>query len=389
MAINPNILFITTDQMRKDAVGCYKNPVIYTPVLDGLAERGVRFERMFTAYPVCAPNRVSMITGRYPSIHHVTNNGIYLPETEVTLMSILRDAGYRTYGAGKMHFGPQWNFPADGSPLIDPDPALAINPQPPEGAFPWHGFDRVMLSEDHRMGPYGDYLAGHGYNVWDELHSASYPQSATEASPFPEEHHQTTWITNQALRMLDEHPAEEPFFLWLSFVHPHHPFNPPSPYDQMYDPADMPLPVWHPGEVELWPDAYRDKYFAKGNGHEAVGLNQFKEEDWRRIKAYYYGMVSQIDKNIGRVLENLEEKGLMENTLVVFTSDHGEMLGDHHLLFKGTTYDCVTNVPFIIQLPGGRFAGEARNQLCSTIDLMPTILELTGVNRLNHPLSRE
>ena len=374
-----NILFITADQLRKDAIGCCGNLVIQTPVLDGLAKRGVRFERMFAAYPVCAPNRASMITGRYPTIHRVKNNGVYLPEGELTLMEILRRAGYHTYGAGKMHFGPQWKFTPDGSPLVDPSPELAINPQPEAGAYPWYGFERVMLTEDHRMGPYGDTLKQHGYNVWDELHSASFPQSATQPSPFPEELHQTTWITDRALEMLAENPKEDPFFLWVSYVHPHHPFNPPAPYDSMYDPQDMPLPVWHPGEVELWPEAYRQKYFADGNGHEAVGLNRFTDKDWQRIKAFYYGMISLIDKNIGRILDALRKNGQLENTLVVFTADHGENLGDHHLLFKGTTYDCVTNVPFIIATSDGRAAGQQRDLLCSTIDLMPTILELAGI----------
>jgi arylsulfatase A-like enzyme len=179
--------------------------------------------------------------------------------------------------------------------------------------------------------------------------------------------------------MLEVHPDDSPFFLWVSYVHPHHPFNPPKPYDTMYDPADMPPPVWHPGEVELWPDAYRRKYFAHGDGHEAVGLNTFTDEDWARIKAYYYGMVSQIDKNIGRILDRLEKSGVLENTIIVFTSDHGENLGDHHLLFKGTTYDCVTNVPFILATPDRKGAGESRDLLCSTIDLTPTLLDLAGV----------
>ena len=191
----PNILFIMTDQNRKDALGCYGNSVIRTPNIDDLAARGVRFERMFAAYPVCAPNRASIITGRYPSVHRLRSNGMRLPASETTLMQMLHAEGYATAGFGKMHFGPQWHFPADGSPISDPDPSTAIDPQPREVEFPWYGFDRVALTEDHRMGPYGRYLAEHGYNVWDELHSASYPQHATVRSAFPEEYHQTTWIT--------------------------------------------------------------------------------------------------------------------------------------------------------------------------------------------------
>jgi arylsulfatase A-like enzyme len=344
---------------------------------------------MFAAYPVCAPNRASLITGRYPSVHRLRTNGQRLPEDEVTLMEVLRDAGYATYGAGKMHFGPQWEWPADGQPIQDPDPSTAISPQPPDDAYPWYGFDHVALTEDHRIGPYGDYLAAQGYNVWDELHSASYPQSATVRSPFPEEHHQTTWITDRAIDYLGERPADRPFFLWVSYVHPHHPFNPPAPYDTLYDPAEMPLPVWDESEVQRWPEAYRRKFYVLGEGHEAVGLSAFTAADWQRIKAYYYGMITQIDANIGRLLDVLQRQGQLDNTIVLFTADHGENLGDHRLLFKGTTYDCVTNVPAIIRWPedvqpGGANAGKirpgsSRDLLCSTIDLMPTLLELTGV----------
>ena len=379
MPDRPNILFLMADQLRADALGCYGNPIVQTPNLDALAEQGVRFERMFGAYPVCAPNRASIVTGRYPSVHRLRANGRRLPQSELTLMQVLRDQGYATYGTGKMHFGPQWHFPADGGPIIDPDPATAISPQPGDDEYPWYGFERVALTEDHRMGPYGEYLAEHGYNVWDELHSASYPQSATERSPFPEEHHQTTWITERAIDMVDQHPGDRPFFLWVSYVHPHHPFNPPAPYDAMYRPQDMPLPVWDEGEVAGWPEAYRRKFHALGEGHEAVGLDGFTDDDWRRIKAYYYGMISQIDVNVGRLMDTLRRQGQLENTITVFTTDHGENLGDHRLLFKGTTYDCVTRVPFVVSWPGCASAGEVRDPLCSSIDILPTVLDLAGV----------
>ena len=374
----PNILLLMCDQLRQDALGCYGNPIVRTPHIDALAGQGVRFDNMFAAYPVCAPNRASIVTGRYPSVHRLRTNGQRLPKTEQTLMQILRNSGYATYGTGKMHFGPQWKWPADGQPIKDPDPSTAISPQPPEDAYPWYGFDRVALTEDHRMGPYGDYLAAHGYNVWDELHSASYPQSATVRSPFPEEHHQTTWITDRALDLLGEHPADRPFFLWVSYVHPHHPFNPPAPYDTLYNPDEMPLPVWDEAEVEGWPEAYRHKYFALGSGHEAVGLCDYCDDDWRRIKAYYYGMISQIDANVGRLLEALRARGELDNTLILFTADHGENLGDHRLLFKGTTYDCVTQVPFVVR-PPETVPPTTRELLCSSIDILPTVLDLAGV----------
>lgn len=375
----PNILFITCDQLRKDALGCYNNPIIRTPNIDRLAERGVRFERVYTAYPICAPNRATLATGRYPSVHGVKTNGVFLPKQEVTMMEILRQRGYATYGVGKMHFGPQWRFPEDGSPLTDPEPHLAINPQPEVWELPWYGFEQVMLTEDHRVGPYGDYLKRHGYDVWADPHSFTSPQHISVRSVYPEEHHQTTWVGDRSIEFLEMHPLDRPFFMWTSFVHPHHPFTPPAPYDALYDIEKMPLPVWDPAEVEGWPEAYRKTYLRYGGSYDAIGMFQVTDAEWQRIKAFYYGMVSLIDKQVGRIVETLARRGLLENTLIVFTSDHGEMLGDHHMVFKGTTYDCITNMPLIITRPNEPSPGAVRETLACSTEVMPTILDVVGV----------
>ncbi|MFW6038949.1 MAG: sulfatase [bacterium] len=376
----PNVLLIMADQLRADALGCSGNPVDATPNIDALAARGVSFDRVFTAYPVCAPNRGSVATGCYPSVHGLSTNGVPLPSTRPTLMETLRQNGYATYGAGKMHFGPQWRFPPDGSPLVNPGAELAVDPQPKPEALPWYGFEQVMLTEDNRVGPYGRYLERHGYDVWADPHSFTYPQHACVRSAYPEEHHQTTWIADRSIDFLEQHDVDQrPFFLWCSFVHPHHPFNPPAPYDTMYDPVDMPAPKSHADEFDRWPEAYRYKHTATQDGHEAIGMHQLAERDWKRIRAFYYGMVSLIDKQVGRLVDGLRRRGVLENTLIVFTSDHGEMLGDHGLLFKGTTFDEVTRTPLIIAHPDGAHAGQKRSVLGCTIDLMPTILDLCDI----------
>jgi len=375
----PNILFITCDQLRKDTLGCYGDPVVQTPNIDRIAENGVRFERLFTAYPVCAPNRASLATGRYPTINGVCHNGVFLPDTELTMMEVLRRRGYATYGVGKMHFGPQWRFPPNGGPLKDPLPEWAVDPQPEGWELPWHGFDQVQITEDHRVGPYEHYLADHGYDVWSDPHSFTYPQHISQRSVYPEEHHQTTWIGDRSLDFLEGHPEGQPFFLWTSFVRPHHPFVPPAPYDTMYDPAEMPLPRWEEGEAELWPAAYQHKHTATEGGHEAIGMDKIPASEWQRVRAFYYGMISLIDKQVGRILAHLEDRGLLDNTLIVFTSDHGEMLGDHHLVFKGTTFDEVTNVSLMVSGPGVDGMGCIRYTLASSIDVMPTVLELAGI----------
>lgn len=374
----PNIILITCDQLRKDALGCYGNPVVQTPNIDRLASRGVRFERIFTALPTCAPNRASLATGRYPSINGLSENGRSLPLSEVTLMQALRDSGYSTYGVGKMHFEPQWNFPPDGSPLKDPGPELAENPQPDQ--TPWYGFDKVWITEDHRVGPYADYLRAHGLDPWADPHSFTYPQHQCVRSAYPAKHHQTHWIADRSIEFLNEHQAGDPFFMWVSFVDPHHPFNPPAPYDTMYDPEEMPLPVWDESEVDGWPEFVRRKYSAVEGGHEAIGMCHIKDAEWQRIKAYYYGMVTFIDDQIGRIEEALSARGMLDNTIFVFTADHGELLGDHHLVFKGPHYDCVTNMPLFVTRPGETAAGESRRQIGNCIDVMPTILDLAAVD---------
>lgn len=378
----PNVLFITCDQLRRDTLGCYGDAVVRTPHIDALAERGVRFTQTFTAYPVCGPNRGSLVTGRYPSVHGLTHNGVILPKGETTLMEALRRRGYATYGVGKMHLGPQWRFPPDGGPLVDPTPDLAVNSQPEAWELPWYGFERILITEDHKVGPYEQYLNAHGYSIWDDPHSFSYPQHQCVRSAYPVEHHQTTWIGDRSVEFLEQHPAERPFFLWTSFVHPHHPFNPPAPYDTMYAPADMPAPRWREGEADRWPEAYRSKYYARRIGdrgdHEDIGMDTIPDEEWRRVRAYYYGMISLIDVQVGRLVDTLRRREMLENTIIVLTSDHGEMLGDHHLVFKGTTFDEVTGVPLIVARPGEGAAGAERDLLTSTIDIMPTILAAAG-----------
>lgn len=383
-----NVLLITADQLRADALGCYGNQVVATPHIDALARTGMCFDQVFTACPACAPNRAALCTGRYPSTNGVRLNGIPLPATELTMMEVLRRQGYRTYAAGKMHFGPQWNYPPNGDKLKDPGTELAVDPQPRPEEMPWHGFERVQITEDHRIGPYGRYLRKHGFDPWADPHSFTYPQSICARSVYPAKHHQTTWIANRGLDFIREHDAAKPFFAWVSFVHPHHPFTPPAPYDKTYDPDDMPLPVRSCVEQHHWPRDYSLKFHARSGSHEAVGMSGFDDSQWQTIKAFYYGMVSQIDEQVGRLIDMLEQRQLRERTIVVFTADHGEMLGDHGLLFKGCHFDQVTRMPLIISRPNGQSCGQRHDALASAIDLMPTLLDLCGVASPPHVQGR-
>jgi arylsulfatase len=376
MENKPNVLLIVCDQLRKDALGCYGNPVIRTPNIDRIAERGISFQNAYASYPVCAPSRGAMATGRYPSVNGLHTNGIVLPREELTFMEVLRRAGYATYGTGKTHLGPQWRKSKGADPVVN----LAVNPQPELWDMPWYGFEKVWLTEDNRVGPYGEYLEKQGYDLWADPHSFTYPQHITRVSSYPEKHYQSTWITDRAIDLLTEHTGNKPFFLLASFIDPHHPFVPPEPFDSMYEADDMPLPVWNESERKNWPAKYQDKFTATEGSHEAVGMCNLSDKILQKIKAHYYGMVSLIDKQVGRILEVLNKKGWLDNTIVIFTSDHGELLGDHRMLFKGCTYQCVMNVPFIISGPGIKAKKEFSKTLTVNIDIMPTILQYCNID---------
>jgi arylsulfatase len=378
----PDILLVTCDQLRKDALGCYGNSIVRTPVIDRLAGAGVRFENVFVASPVCAPNRGSIVTGRFPSVHGLSDNGCLLPASEITLMEVLRAAGYTTLGSGKMHFRPQWAFPPEGAPeVIGPeDLASAIDPQPQPWEFPYYGFTAGAFTEDNRVGRFAEYLRGEGLDPWADPHSFSPNQHATGRSAWPAECSQTSWIVRQAIELLEAHADERPpIFMWVSFVHPHHPFIAPAPFDTLYTGEPIPLPIWDPAEVDGWPTHYRERHYATDGDGEAIGMSELGDADWRRIKAHYWGMLSHIDDQLGRLLERWERRRGFDDTVVMFTSDHGEMLGDHHLLFKDTHYDCVTNVPLIVRSPDRSRAGEVSAAFAQSIDLMPTLLEHAGL----------
>jgi len=376
---SPNIVFITCDQLRADVLGCYGSHQAKTPNIDALAARGTVFDNAYVSSPVCAPNRASWATGQYPSAHGLSTNGIALDTASQTFMECLRRSGYQTAVAGKLHFKPQWSH-ARGDPSFATDVVSgkgADDPQPRPWDFPYYGFEQCALTEDHNAGSYASYLEANNYDPWQDPHSASYPQHVTQRSHVPVEHSKTNWITDRSIEFVDGFDHDRPFMLWTSYVHPHHPFVVPAPYDEMFKADQMDLPAWDEAAIEKWPEAYRAKYFAEGTGHEAIGMHKLADEDFLKIRAFYYGMVAHIDKQIGRLIHQLNTMPSDRETIIVFSSDHGEMLGDQHLLFKATHYRCVTRVPLVITLANQK--GKRCNSLTSAVDIMPTILEMAGV----------
>lgn len=342
----PNILLIMTDQHRMDAIGAYGNKVIRTPNLDSLAAGGVRFTNCWTQHPVCMPSRASIFTGRYPSSHGVRTNGIRLPKHEVTLAQALLDSGYQTFGAGKFHFIPHFPY---GTPL----PLMETHPEP------YYGFREFHLGEDGRSGEQW---------VWMEKNHPQYHRKPD--NQIPVELHNSSWVASHTVDFIRRAAKQEaPFFAFASFVDPHHAYNPPSPYREMYDPKDMPAPVLRPEEREDKPPHYNAMYdMYKGWG------------DPIRHRTQYYGEVTFIDDSVGRILKTLEELKVRDNTLIVFLSDHGDLLGDHHLFTKGPFhYRHCASVPLIVNMPGKAAASKVVDGIVQEIDVMPTILDLAGV----------
>ena len=334
-----NLLIVTNDQHRADALGCYGNPVVKTPVVDRLAAEGVRFENYFVHAPQCVPSRVSMHTGRYPHTHRVPSNAYMLPDSEQTIAKLLNAQGYRTACVGEMPFAPR-SYTG--------------------------GFQKVLANNSD----YDKFLAARGLKF-----PASEGPFQAAPVPWTEDLDETAFFSNHARAFIRAH-RDEPFFLHINYRRPHHPFNPPAPYDKMYLGAKFPPSHKRDGEMANKPPA-QQAALEKSVGFD---LRTMSAADLDRVKAYYYGMISQNDKYIGTVLDELKSTGLAGHTLVIFNADHGEMLGDHGLLFKGSyMYDEVVHVPCIMRAPGMIPAGTVVSGLVEEVDILPTILEVLGV----------
>ena len=414
----PNFLLFISDQHRVDYLGCYGHPILRTPQIDSIATRGVRFERFYVATPVCMPNRATLMTGRMPSVHGARSNGLPLSLRANTFVDALRAAGYATALVGKSHLQNFTGYPPifkrpqarPGIQVLDSSFAEAYksafdgsydqeHPKRWEAGhdfsmqLPFYGFEHVDLCTGH-----GDQVGGH-YYAWlksrrpdaDELrghrkqlpHDYICPQAFR--TPIPEELYPTTYIAEKSCEWLDRYAAgkrDGPFFLMTSFPDPHHPFTPPGRYWSMYDPQDMVLPAGNRNLARpvIWAMEQRESGKADTAGQAAFAVN---EREAREAMALSCGMIAMIDDAIGRVLGQLAACGLADNTVVIFTTDHGDFLGDHRLLLKGPAhYESITHVPFIWAEPGKR-AARRTDMLAGTLDIAPTILDRASVQTYN------
>lgn len=355
----PNVLILLADQHRFDCLGAYGNPDVRTPNIDRLAADGVRYENSFCAFPMCTPSRYSLLTGRYVHDHRGWDNSSTLSPQLGTFPRLFRAAGYKTKAVGKMHFTPTY---------------LDV------------GFDDLALAEQDGPGRWDDdyhrHLMRHGLADRNDLEDqrAEYRRQARKeywdtygalVSNLPDEHHSTTWIAERALESIQSWDANGGRLLMVGFIKPHHPFDPPAPWHAMYDPGKLALlPGWT-AETSAHDLGLERGYFPNDRLTTAC---------LRRVMAYYYATISHIDHQVGRLTAWLKGENLYDNTLIIYTADHGEYMGFHHMLLKGNhMYDPLVKVPLVIKWPGGRNAGTVAQRLVSNIDLAPTLCSAAGL----------
>jgi len=349
----PNILFLMTDQHRGDTLGAAGHPCVQTPNLDRIAKEGVRFRCAYTSTPSCTPARAGLLTGLSPWNHGMLGYNRVALKYRHELPQMLRDAGYYTTGIGKMHWHPQRNL---------------------------HGFHQTLLDESGRAES-PDFVSD--YRQWFRRVAPDLDPDATgigwndhraKAYVLPEELHPTRWTGDTAVEWLAGYRREEPFFLKVSFARPHSPYDPPARFMDMYAGAGIPLAL-----VGDW----AERNARRGEAYPMdLARGDLGPDAPLAARQGYYGNVTFIDEQIGRILRVLEQRGWMESTLILMTADHGDMLGDHHLWRKTYGYEGSARIPMLIRWPKGMIQakrGQVRSEVVELRDVLPTFLDAAGV----------
>jgi len=347
----PNLLFIWTDEQRADTMAAYGNTKIHAPNLNKLAKGSVVFEKAYVTQPVCTPNRSAVMTGLWPHTTGCVRNNIPLPADIPCLPELLNDSDYRTAYMGKWHLGDE--------------------------IFAQHGFQEWVSMEDGYSSYYSEgrdrgqrsnyhhFLIEHGYQP-----DSGSKFSRSFAARRPIEHCKPKFLELKACDFLRRH-RDEPFALYINFLEPHMPFF--GPLDNEHDPMEVELPANFADPLEEnEPLRYRVK---REYCRAKYGQN---EKDIRELIARYWGLVTQVDRSTGAILQTLEELGLAENTIVVYTSDHGDMMGSHHLVEKSVMYEEAVRVPWLMRIPWLKGTNRLIKNPVSHIDMMPTLLALLG-----------
>lgn len=375
-----NVVLILADQLRKDSLGCYGNPVARTPHLDRLAAEGVRFNRCYTANPICMPSRLSIFTGMYPRNHGLWTNGIMLEHERRTVATELAEQGYQTASFGKIHFEPTGAEADTGSRESKSYWEQAGDDDQWNG--PYWGFEHVELTIGHTsaVAHYGRwYRSKGGTPEMRRLHPATHA-AGSGVRLMPPELHDSAFVAERTCEFIKkERDPDRPFFVVASFPDPHFPFDPPESYADKYSPDHIIEPVGGPEDLATRPAHYRHHHLGQwgrdGIRPDAEAKTVTEAQRNERI-AYTYAMVELMDHSIGEILYTLEQENLMEETILVFLSDHGELLGDHGLWLKGPFfYEGLLSIPLLVAARGTVQPGVS-DELISSIDVFPTLCEL-------------
>ena len=347
----PNILLITTDQQRFDTLHAAGNPCIRTPHLNWLADTGIHFTSAYSDCPLCIPARATIMTGRHGYSLGLTRNreDVRPIESRLSLPGILAQAGYQTRAVGKMHFAPMRCH---------------------------YGFEHMELLEDYyrtmKKHPHLGVPMDHGMGQ-NEMEPAINTVSETGSL--------THWTVERSVDFLETRDETRPFFLWTSFAKPHPPFDPCRTYWELYANADVPEPIhgnWSE-RIEAIPEGFLQSTRLLNNVH------RFSRQVLQDIRRAYYACITQIDYNLGLLFARMREMGLFQNTLILFTSDHGEMLGDHHMGAKSVFFEGSAHVPLLVRMPGEVDDDPRRGIRCGKLaclaDVLPTCLGFAGVEK--------
>lgn len=360
-ARRPNILFVMTDQHRFDCLGINGNKIIKTPNLDRIGNEGANFRCAYSSTPTCTPARAGLLTGLSPWHHGMLGYGEVAKRYPLEMPRVLREAGYQTLMVGKTHWGTTRNGHGFHQMLLDEHCPCGNHPmlEAHERGVTPNGFRSDYESWFWREAPNLDpHATGLGWNDFD-------------GAPFalPEELHATRWTGDSAIRFLETYRGTDPFFLKVSFIRPHSPYDPPARWLNQYANADLPRQAVAP---------WAAKYEARNSSGPDIWHGRLSDEQVHRSRAAYYGSVSFVDEQVGRLLDALERSGRFEDTLILFTSDHGDMLGDQNLWRKSYAYDQSAHIPMMMRWPDGLLSGKRGQVIAQPVelrDVLPTLLD--------------
>lgn len=345
----PNLLLLMTDQHRADWLGCDGNRAVNTPNLDRIANEGVRFRNAYSSTPTCTPARAALLTGMSPWHHGMLGYGKVANAYPAEMPQLLRNSGYQTLGIGKMHWSPQRHL---------------------------HGFHNTILDESSRAeskefrSDYRAWFASQAPNLDPDATGIGFNDYTAKPYVLPERLHPTRWTADTAVNFLDTYHRAEPFFLKVSFARPHSPYDPPQRFWDMYKDADLPA-----ARAGKWADKYRPRNGPKDD----IWHGDMGPELVRRARIGYSGSVSFLDEQIGRILSSLESRRLLDETLIVFLSDHGDMTGDQHLWRKSYAYQPSARIPMLVRGPGAP-RGAVSEVPAEIRDVLPTFAAAAGAS---------